>query len=902
MISAMKYLEHSCNLLDTHGWQQAFHSLQGGQILSLYNSQILYQICSGQMLVFSVQVQNKISTGYRHFLFRLSTEDVIWGASPTSSCQLIAVAVGEVKLSCATAPSLESIASNRKARHQVEEWINQLSKCLPQSIELLATQELANQDWLDKVLQQYSFTIQQIEQHQSQIAAQRIAQQQERIERDQQLTSEVLSNLASPWQSHVSLQVSSQSSALLSAAMAVGHSLGIVIHSPSELAKLNRLREPLVAIAQASGVRIRQVTLDDRWWNDNYGALLGYTTTGEPIALLPTRNRHYECFNPINQTRTLVNEQLAATLTTRAYTFYRSFPDKQLNALEVLRFAIVGQEYSLLLMLLMVLLATGIDMLVPIFSGRLVSEVLPNSQRDLLLQMGGVLLAASFGSIIFNLTKTIALLRLETVADTATESAVWDRVLRLKTGFFRHYEIGDLSSRLGAISEIRRALSGTVLTTFLSSSFALINFGLMLYYSQQLSMVAGLFTLIIFLATVLSGWLIARSTRKLLELEGKLYGTVVQLVSSVSKLRVGGAEQRAFIYWADQYRKRMRLKVSTRQISDSLGLFNGVLSPLMTIVLFWVAIHAIRPMVPGQLPTLSFSSFIAFNVAFGKFQSSFLSLSSVVVQSLNIVNLWQRVKPILNAELEVNQQKTEPGKLEGKISIDRVTFRYKADSPAILHDVSIHVEPGDFIALVGVSGSGKSTLMRLLLGFEQPETGAIYYDGQDLSKLNVQAVRRQLGVVLQNSRLMSASIFDNIAGSALITQEEAWQAVVMAGMAEDIEAMPMGLFTVVSEGGSNLSGGQRQRLLIARALALKPKILLFDEATSALDNQTQAIVSQSIEQLQVARIVIAHRLSTIQNASRIYVLDKGRIVQQGTFTELINREGLFAQLMQRQIV
>lgn len=245
--------------------------------------------------------------------------------------------------------------------------------------------------------------------------------------------------------------------------------------------------------------------------------------------------------------------------------------------------------------------------------------------------------------------------------------------------------------------------------------------------------------------------------------------------------------------------------------------------------------------------------------------------------------------------------KADPGKLIGKITVDHVTFCYRHDGLVTLDDVSISAEPGEFIALVGASGSGKSTLLRLLLGFETPQAGSVYYDGQDLSGLDVNAVRRQLGVVLQNGQLNSASIFENIAGSAQMTLDEAWEAARMSGFADDITAMPMQMHTVVSEGGSNLSGGQRQRLLIARALALKPRVLFFDEATSALDNKTQAIVSESLDKLQVTRIAIAHRLSTIRNAHRIYVLQAGRVVQQGTFQELAAVEGLFAQLMARQM-
>jgi ABC-type bacteriocin/lantibiotic exporter with double-glycine peptidase domain len=286
--------------------------------------------------------------------------------------------------------------------------------------------------------------------------------------------------------------------------------------------------------------------------------------------------------------------------------------------------------------------------------------------------------------------------------------------------------------------------------------------------------------------------------------------------------------------------------------------------------------------------------------AFISFTKGTTDLSNTVTEVLQVIPQWQRTKPILGTIPEVTTNKADPGKLIGRITVDRVTFRYRQDGALTLDDVSISAEPGEFIALVGSSGSGKSTLLRLLLGFETPETGTIYYDGQDLSGLDVEAVRRQLGVVLQNGQLTSASIFDNIAGGAQITLDEAWEAAQMAGFAEDIAAMPMEMHTVISEGSGNISGGQRQRLLIARALALKPRILLFDEATSALDNKTQAIVTESLNKLQVTRIAIAHRLSTIRNADRIYVFQAGRIVQQGSFNELTEKEGLFANLMERQ--
>jgi NHLM bacteriocin system ABC transporter ATP-binding protein len=426
----------------------------------------------------------------------------------------------------------------------------------------------------------------------------------------------------------------------------------------------------------------------------------------------------------------------------------------------------------------------------------------------------------------------------------------------------------------------------------------LLNLGLLFFYSWQLALIAVVVALINIVVTIVSGILTLRQVRPLLERQGKLSGVVVQLINGVTKLRVAGAESRAFAYWGKEYRQQLSLILRTQGIEDNMAVINKILPAITTAALFWFAITLLKQSQGG----LSTGTFLAFNAAFGTFIGGVTSLSTTVIDVLQVLPLWKRAEPILSAIPEVDVNKSDPGRLVGKLTVDHVIFRYRDDGALTLDDVSIQADPGQFIALVGPSGSGKSTLFRLLLGFDTPESGSIYYDGQDLNGLNLRAVRRQLGVVLQNSRLMSAPLFENIASGALITVEEAWEAARMAGFAADIEAMPMGMHTIVSEGGTNLSGGQRQRLLIARSLVLKPKILLFDEATSALDNHTQAIVSQSLEQLKVTRIVIAHRLSTIRNADRIYVLDAGRIVQQGTFAELAEQEGLFAQLIARQTV
>lgn len=687
--------------------------------------------------------------------------------------------------------------------------------------------------------------------------------------------------------------------ALLKAVGAVGHALGVTIHPPASSEDLGRVKDPLVAIARASHIRIRSVKLCDRWWQRDSGPLLAYADNN-PVALLPINDTRYDFYDPAQGTRTRCTPQLAATLEPTAYTFYRPLPE-QPKPWQLAHFALYGRLTELGIILGAGVAVTLLGMVAPQATGILIDQAIPNADRRLLLQLGLGLLVTALGTSLFQLTQSIAIMRLETLADSTTQAAVWDQLLKLKASFFRQYAMGDLSSRVSAVSQIRQKIGNTILKSLFSSVFSFLNLGLLFYYSPTLALIAVGVAILNIAVTLVSGMFTLRKVRPLLEEQGRLFGMVVQLINGVSKFRVAGAETRAYAYWGKQYSHQLRLNLSSQGIEDNLAVINSLLAAITPAVLFSAATYVITQ---SQASGGSFSTgtFLAFNAAFGTFIGGATSLSTTLLDVLEVVPIWQRAQPILRAVPEVDETKANPGRLTGRISVNNVVFRYRPEGARTLDAVNITAEPGEFIALVGPSGSGKSTLFRLLLGFETPESGTVTFDGQDLAGLDVGAVRRQLGVVLQNSRLMSASIFENIASSAPISMDEAWDAARMAGFAEDVEAMPMGMHTVVSEGGTNLSGGQRQRLLIARALALKPRILLFDEATSALDNRTQAIVSESLDRLKVTRVVVAHRLSTIRNADRIYVLAQGQVVEAGSYEQLVAQEGVFSQLIKRQQV
>ncbi|MBD2342603.1 NHLP bacteriocin export ABC transporter permease/ATPase subunit [Anabaena subtropica] len=723
---------------------------------------------------------------------------------------------------------------------------------------------------------------------------------QERQRLNRRVTAEALGELSSTLNSQDG-DFFLEGTPLLVATGAVGRAMGIKISPPLRSENLQRVKEPLEAIVRASRIRMRRVLLRDNWWLKDAGALVAYTRENLPVALLPVAGNRYEIFDPVNYSRVVVNEGVAATLAPVAYMFYRSLPDKALRAIDIVKFTLRGHGWDLLQILFTGIFITLLGMITPYATSIIIDNAIPDSDRSLLLQIGLGLLVAALGTGLFQLAQGFALLRMETSGDASTQAGVWDRLLNLPVSFFREYTTGDLLSRISSVSAIRRQLSGRTLINFITSIFALFYLGQLFYYNYKLALIAVASAVVAIAITTISGILLLSKVRPLLEVQGSIFGQTVQLINGISKLHIAGAEERAFAAWSKNYTRQIKLELSTQLVEDFVVIFNTVIPIITSGVLFWFTTKLLEEAQTSGSIAFSLGTFLAFSTAFSNFTRGTTNLSNTVTQILQILPQWQRTQPILTTIPEVNLSKSDPGRLVGKITVDHVTFCYRRDGNLTLDNVSISAEPGEFIALVGGSGSGKSTLLRLLLGFETPQAGSIYYDGQDLSGLDVDAVRRQLGVVLQNGQLSSASIFENIAGGAQITLDEAWEAARMSGFADDVTAMPMQMHTVVSEGGGNLSGGQRQRLLIARALALKPRILLFDEATSALDNRTQAIVSESLDKLQVTRIAIAHRLSTIRNAHRIYVLQAGRVVQQGTFQELADVEGIFAQLMARQM-
>lgn len=668
---------------------------------------------------------------------------------------------------------------------------------------------------------------------------------------------------------------------------------------------VDRMRRPLHSsrasgndveeIAQASRVRVRAVGLSRRWWKTDSGPLLGFLEDGSPVALLPLNGNAYNLVDPRDGKAVRVGRTLAARVATKAFTFYQPLPDGVVHQKDLFGIGLSLAQMDLFTVTAMAVLGGILGLVQPVATGLLISEIVPSEMRSEIFDLGAALLAANIASGAFEFTRSVAMLRLDGKMDGSLQSAVFDRLLRLPAPFFNQFSTGDLASRALGINSIRQMMSGAMTSSLLGGVTSLFSFCLLFFYDWALALVALILVAVYILSIFGVAYLNLLKQRPLLDVQGRIQGLVLQLLNGVRKLRGAGAESRAYAQWA-------RLFARERKISYGLGMINvhntafqagyaNFCSALMFGFLAWRGFNTLSP-----------GSVVAFFGAFGQFLTGMTAVSTALTSLVTIGPTLDRAKPILSEPPEVSDDLPDPEPLLGRLELKGVTFRYQKDGPVGLNNIDLVAEPGEFVAIVGPSGAGKSTLLRLFLGFEKAESGTILYDGQDIQSVNLQALRRQLGVVLQESKLMPGSILENILGSSLLTIEDAWEAAEIAGITDDIKAMPMGMHTVVTE-GSAFSGGQMQRMVIARAVVTRPRVLFFDEATSALDNATQEHVSRGLEGLKATRVVIAHRLSTIQNADRIYVLnaDLRSFAQVGKYEELLNQPGDFQELARRQM-
>ena len=641
------------------------------------------------------------------------------------------------------------------------------------------------------------------------------------------------------------------------------------------------------------GIKSRAITLDKGWYHHAVGAMLGtLKEDGSAVALIPGNFSGYRIVHIASGRRMKLNKKTEKLLDKEAVCFYEPLPQKSLTVVDLLKFMVqqLSVADAVLYMVLMVLSA-ALGLLSPMFTKWLFSDVLEYGNLEVLISLAVFVVCFSISQLCFKAFQELVNARIGIKQSVAVQAAVMNRIMSLPTSFFKQYSAGELSQRASYVQSLCSTLFSTIGITGLSSLFSLMYIAQIFVFAPSLVVPSLVITAATIALSLLTTFSQIKITREKMELSAKTSGMTYSMIKGIQKIKLAGAEKRMFSRWARHYAKEAQLEYNPPMFLKLSSTFSLALSLCGTLILYTVAVEN----------HIAVADYYAFNTAYGMVSSAFMAVASIAITVANIRPTLEMARPIMEAEPERHDKKDTVVELDGEVELSHVSFRYNESSPNVINDMSLKIHPGEYLAIVGATGCGKTTLFRLLLGFETPQMGNIFFDKKNVVNLDLESLRRKIGVVMQDSSLFIGDIYSNIIiTSPQLTLDEAWEAAEIASVADDIRRMPMGMHTQISEGQGGISGGQKQRLMIARAVASKPRILMFDEATSALDNLTQKKVSEAIDSLNCTRIVIAHRLSTIQHADRIIFLEKGVIAEEGTYEELIAKNGRFAELVERQ--
>ena len=653
------------------------------------------------------------------------------------------------------------------------------------------------------------------------------------------------------------------------------------------------LNDRLEYLLRPNGIMRRNVNLEKGWYKDSIGAVLGTRKDdGSTVAFIPKGMAGYVYFDAESGKWERINARNESLFEEEAICFYKPFPLGKLTLRSLMGYMVETLSVSdFILIILSTLAATGIGLLAPKLNNLLMGTVIDSKDYRLLLGITVFMISVSISSMLISGINSLLMARISTKVTISVQAATMMRVLSLPADFFKKYSAGDLSSRSQYIQSLCSMLMSTAMNTGLTSIFSLIYISQIFEYAPALVLPALGVILATILLSLVTTFYQMKYTKRQMELSAEESGMSYAMITGVQKIRLSGAEKRMFARWSKLYAEQLRVAYNPPIFLRANHAFGAIISLGGMILMYYMAVRS----------RVGVADYYAFNTAYGMVSGAFMSIAGIATTVAQFKPTIEMAKPIMDTIPEIAEGKPVIEKLSGGIEMSNVSFRYEDGMPNVIDNLSLKIRPGQYIAIVGSTGCGKSTLMRLLLGFEKPQKGAIYYDGKDLAGIDLKSLRRKIGVVMQNGKLFQGDIFSNIIISAPhLTMDEAWAAAEMAGIAEDIRRMPMGMHTMISEGSGGISGGQRQRIMIARAIAPNPKIIMLDEATSALDNITQKIVSDSLDALKCTRIVIAHRLSTIRECDRIIYLENGKIVEDGTYDELIALNGRFATLVERQ--
>lgn len=675
---------------------------------------------------------------------------------------------------------------------------------------------------------------------------------------------------------------------------AIGQILSFFHHQMVDIpTNITNFKDKLNYALKHYDIEYRKVELNDEYVHDTKSPILIYTFLHNiPVILFPHGKDEYYYINYQTGKKVRIKAELINRFEIDAYLFYRPLPNTKVSIKEYIRY--IRHSITVLdivLLILMYAVVAGVGLLLPFLTKRLTGDVVQSKEMGLFISTSIFVVAAAIGVLLIQGLQGYVNTRITIKVGKAIKEATMMRVLSLPASFFKKYNTGELTSRFNSVISLANILINGVFMT-------LVSFVMSISYIFQLIgfapvLIAPVIVILVLTTgfSLMTAFLQRNHTAKSLELSSKESGITYEMINGIQKIRLSGSEKRVFAKWAATYSRSAKLMYHPPLILRLSPAISLAITLAGNIIIYYVA----------AANGLEAGNYMAFVTSFGVLSGAFSSLTSMVSVLTSVKPVFNMARPILETEPEVSTGKISLESVNGNIKLDDVSFKYTDNGPLILNHLNLDIHEGEYVAIVGQTGCGKSTLVRILLGFEQPLEGNVYYDDKNLNDIDLVSLRRNIGTVMQSGTLFHADIFSNIIiSSPNLKEEDAWAAAEIANIADDIRQMPMGMKTVISEGQGGISGGQKQRIMIARAIVHKPKILIFDEATSALDNKTQKSITESIDKLNCTRIVIAHRLSTIKSADRIIMLEGGKIIEEGTYESLIAKDGKFAELVNRQ--
>ena len=656
---------------------------------------------------------------------------------------------------------------------------------------------------------------------------------------------------------------------------------------------VTKFKDKLNYVLGHFGIEYHKVELTDQYVNEHSSPLLIYTLIGDiPIILFPTKNNQYYYIHYGTGKKVYIDAAMIHGLEIDAISFYRPLPSKGISIKEYAKY--IGKSIrplDIVFLIVFAAAASGVGLLLPWLTRKLTGDVVQSQSVSMFIAVSIYVVSAATGLLLVKAVQAYFNSRIMMKIQKSVQEATMMKVLNLPASFFKKYNTGELSARFASVNSLASMILNGVFMTLVSTVMSLA------YLFQLVGFAPVLIPVVVVILVATSGFSIMISliqkkyTKQMLELSSKESGMTYEMINGIQKIRLSGSEKRVFAKWANAYAKSAQVRYHPPIILRISMAIELLITLLGNIAIYYVAAKN----------NIDAGSYMAFVTGYGTLSAAFTALASMVGVITSIKPTYDMARPILEAEAETAQNKLVLEKIKGNIKFENVSFKYIDNGPLILNDLSLEIKEGEYVAIVGQTGCGKSTLVRVLLGFEEPLSGRVLVDGHDVKDVDPSSLRRKIGTVMQNGTLFHADIFSNIIiSNPSLSEEDAWIAAEIANIADDIREMPMGMKTVISEGQGGISGGQKQRIMIARAIVHHPKILIFDEATSALDNRTQKSITESIDKLECTRLVIAHRLSTIKSADRIIMLEGGRIIEEGSYDELIAKKGKFAELVDRQ--